>query len=200
MIAAGGFTITKLLVAGVVFLQVCLGLLLLLWLLSLIWNPAKILLGDVQDLLRGKELWVAWGLALIATLGSLYFSEIRHFVPCRLCWFQRIGMYPMTVILLVGALRKDGRAAVQYALAFPIFGAIVSLYHLYIEAHPGAESASCKVGVACSVKWINELGYLTIPMLALTVFVSIFAVLLFALQRPAAQSPNADVADRSPEN
>jgi disulfide bond formation protein DsbB len=142
------------------------------------------MLADVRDTaLRGKELWLAWIVAMVATLGSLYFSEILDFVPCRMCWFQRIGMYPLTVVLLVGALRRDVRSAVQYAFVFPIAGSIASIYHIYIENNPGAESASCKVGVPCSVKWIDQFGYITIPTLCLTAFALIGALLWFAWSR-----------------
>jgi disulfide bond formation protein DsbB len=119
----------------------------------------------------------------VATLGSLYFSEIADFIPCRLCWFQRIAMYPLAVILLIGALRKDVRGAALYALPFPIAGALVSAYHIYIENHPEAESAGCSIGAPCSTKWIDQFGYVTIPTLAISAFAAIIALLVFALRR-----------------
>ncbi|MFN8133415.1 MAG: disulfide bond formation protein B [Solirubrobacteraceae bacterium] len=172
--------------------QVVLGILVLLALLALVLPTARELLVDVRDgWLRGKELWLAWIVAAVATLGSLYFSEILHFIPCRMCWFQRIAMYPLAVVLLVGALRRDARSAVQFAFAFPIAGAIASIYHIYIENNPGAESASCKVGVPCSVKWIDQFGYITIPTLCLTAFALIGALLAFAWSRREPAGPAA---------
>ena len=171
------------LAAGAMLLQVLLVALALTALVALVWRPARNALVEARESLFGSELWIAWGIAAIATLGSLFFSEYADFVPCRLCWFQRIAMYPLAVVLLVGALRRDVRAAFQYAIVFPILGALVSIYHIYIENNPGAESASCKVGVPCSVKWIDKFGYITIPTLALTAFLSILAVLLLAWSR-----------------
>ncbi|MSW95180.1 MAG: disulfide bond formation protein B [Actinobacteria bacterium] len=130
-------------------------------------------------------MWLAWVVAACATLGSLFFSEISGFVPCRLCWLQRIAMYPLFVILLVAALRRSTREAFQYAAIFPIVGAAVAIYHLYIEAHPEKETAGCRLSApgGCAVKWINEFGYLTIPTLALTAFAAIFALLALGWSR-----------------
>src|SRR4051812_21234127 len=76
----------------------------------------------VRARVAGLELWLAWLVALTATLGSLYFSEEAGFIPCRLCWFQRIAMYPLVVTLLVGALLRDRRAPL-YSLPLPFLGA-----------------------------------------------------------------------------
>jgi disulfide bond formation protein DsbB len=164
-------------------LQALLVLLAIVGLLSLVWRPARTVLREVRDTLLGGELWIAWGIAAIATIGSLWYSEAAEFVPCRLCWFQRIAMYPLAVLLLVAAIRRDTRAGVYYAFVFPIAGALVSAYHLYIEANPDAESEGCKVGVPCSTKWIDEFGYVTIPMLAITAFLTIAALLAMAWSR-----------------
>ena len=128
-------------------------------------------------------MWGAWAFAAVASLGSLFFSEYADFVPCRLCWFQRIAMYPLAVILLIAAVRRDRRGAALYGLPLAVAGAGVSIYHKYIEIHPEAESAGCKIGAPCSVKWIEEFGYVTIPVLALTAFAAIGAFLALALAR-----------------
>jgi disulfide bond formation protein DsbB len=104
-------------------------------------------------------------------------------VPCRLCWMQRIAMYPLAVILLVAAARRDRRGGVLYAAAFPVAGTLVSAYHLYIEANPDKESPACRVSAPCSTKWIEEFGYVTIPMLAITAFLTIGALLAMAWSR-----------------
>ncbi|MSW83431.1 MAG: disulfide bond formation protein B [Actinobacteria bacterium] len=144
----------------------------------------------MRDALAGKELWLAWAVAAFATLGSLFFSEISDFVPCRLCWFQRIAMYPLFVILLVAALRRSTREAFQYAIVFPIVGAGVSIYHLYIEANPDKESAGCRLSApgGCAVKWIDEFGYITIPALALTAYAAIIALLVLGWSRRGDQA------------
>ncbi|HYF26433.1 MAG TPA: disulfide bond formation protein B [Baekduia sp.] len=164
-------------------LQVVLAGLALLGLVALVWRPARGWLAEVRDTLLGQELWIAFAIALAATLGSLYFSEIADFIPCRLCWYQRIAMYPLVPLLLIAALRRDLRGGALYGLVFPVVGAGVAIYHVYIENNPDAESAGCKIGAPCSVKWIEELGYVTIPVLALTAFAAIGVLLTMALSR-----------------
>jgi disulfide bond formation protein DsbB len=167
-----------------IFGQIILGLLALVAVLAPVSRPARRVLVEARDTLLGGELWIAWGIALVATLGSLYFSEVADFIPCRLCWFQRIAMYPLAVVLLVAALRRDLRGAFWYGIWFPVVGAGVSIYHLYIEHNPSAESGSCKAGGApCSFKWIEEFGYVTIPTLALTAFALIAVLLVMARSR-----------------
>ena len=171
------------LAALAVLLQVLVVLVVLVALAALVFAPARRLLREARDTLLGGELWIAWIIALVATLGSLYFSEVADFVPCRLCWIQRIAMYPLAAILLVGAVRRDTRAAVQYAFAFPVAGAFTSIYHIYIELNPAQESPACRIAAPCSVKWIEELGYVTIPVLALTAFAAIGVLLAMVWSR-----------------
>jgi disulfide bond formation protein DsbB len=168
------------LAALAVLLQVLLVLLALLALAATMSARARGALREVRDTLLGGELWLAWAIALVATLGSLYFSEIADFEPCRLCWFQRICMYPLVVLLFGMALRRDAANALLYALPLPVIGAGVAIYHEYIVYHPEAETAGCKQGVSCTVRWIEKFGYVQIPTLALTAFLAIAALLLFA--------------------
>lgn len=116
--------------------------------------------------------WLAWLVAAGATAGSLYFSEVANFTPCRLCWFQRVFMYPMAIVLLVAALRRD-RGARWYALPLCAIGAAVSLYHYLIEWNPQWEGGACDVGVPCSVVWFREFGFVSLPFMALCGFVAI---------------------------
>ena len=134
----------------------------------------------------GYELWLAFVVAAVATAGSLFFSEIAHFVPCELCWYQRICMYPLSLITLLAALRNDHRVA-RYLLPFPVIGAGVSTYHLLIENGVIKQTQACLVSApgGCATKWINEFGYMTIPTLALTGFALSFAFLLLAAVQPA---------------
>ena len=131
----------------------------------------------------GRSLRKNPGFALVATLGSLFYSEVANFIPCRLCWFQRIAMYPLAVILFAAALRRDVRGAVLYAIWFPIVGALIAAWHIYIQINPEAESAVCKTGASCAAKWVNEFGYVTIPVLSLTAFSAIFTLLAMAWSR-----------------
>jgi disulfide bond formation protein DsbB len=171
------------LAALAILLQVLLAALALLALAATVSRPARRLLVEVRETLLGGELWIAWVIALTATLGSLYFSEIAHFEPCRLCWFQRVCMYPMAVLLFGMALRRDARNALLYALPMAVIGAGVAIYQEYIIYHPEAESAGCKQGVSCSVVWIEKFGYIQIPTLALTAFLAIAALLALAHSR-----------------
>ncbi len=168
-----------------VVVQAMLVLLALLALASLVFDGPRRALDDLRAALSGSELWVAWAFALASTLGSLFFSQIANFVPCELCWFQRICMYPLTVVLLVAALRKDARTGVQYAFVLPIVGVLIAAYHIYIEVNPSAEPSGCKVGgTSCATEWINKFGYITIPVLSITSFVAILTLLAFAWWRP----------------
>ncbi len=167
-----------------VLVQALLAIVALIALFSFVFEPARRLLTEIRDTLLGGELWAAWVFALVATLGSLYFSQIADFIPCELCWFQRIMMYPLVAILLVGALRRDVRAAAQYAFALPIIGICVAAYQIYIEINPSAEPATCKVGgTSCATKWIDKFGYITIPVLSATAFAAILVLLAMTWSR-----------------
>jgi disulfide bond formation protein DsbB len=167
-----------------VLTQVVLAIIAVIALVSLFSATARKVLVEVRETLLGGELWAAWAFALTSTLGSLYFSQVANFVPCELCWFQRIAMYPMAIILLVGALRRDVRVGVQYAFVFPIVGILIATYHIYIEQNPSEAPKACMVGGAsCVTKWIDKFGYITIPVLSITSFTAILVLLLFAWSR-----------------
>jgi len=160
--------------------QAAAGLLLLLGVLWLagVRRPASI----VRRWIWGYELWLAFLVAAIATGGSLFFSEIAHFVPCELCWFQRICMYPLSITILLLALANDHRAA-RYLLPLPVVGSGIAVYHLLVENGVVSQTHACLVSApgGCATKWINEFGYVTIPTLALTAFVLTFAFLLLSV-------------------
>ena len=128
-------------------------------------------------------LTVASGVAIVAMLGSLYFSEVADFPPCRLCWYQSIGMYPLAVILPIAALRRD-RLVRWYALPLAIGGGLVSIYHVLVERFPSLESGACELANPCSIIWVERFGYLTIPAMALTAFVLIALLLALPQETP----------------
>lgn len=139
---------------------------------------------SLRRLLWGYELWAAFLVAAIATGGSLFLSQVAGFVPCEMCWFQRICMYPLSILTLFLAWHGDNRAA-RYLFVFPVVGSGVSIYHLLIENHVVATPAACEIGGAgCAVKWINYFGYMTIPTLALTAFVLLIGFLALAAAEP----------------
>ncbi|MCB1040986.1 MAG: disulfide bond formation protein B [Acidimicrobiales bacterium] len=142
-------------------------------------------LARVRDAIRARLAPAAMGLAavvaLVAMLGSLYLSEVADFPPCRLCWFQRIAMYPIVVVLGVGAIRRDANARLTGAI-FAGVGACISVWHLLVERYPTLEGTSCEITNPCSVKWVEKWGYLTIPGMALSGFALI--LVLLAVARP----------------
>jgi disulfide bond formation protein DsbB len=171
-------TIVALSVLGVIG-QVLIAIMILVGLLALVGVRGP--LNALRRLLWGWELWAAFVVAAIATGGSLFFSQIANFPPCELCWFQRICMYPLSILTLEMAWRNDNRAA-RYLFPLPIVGACVSIYHLLIENSVIKEPNQCLQSApgGCAVKWINEFGYMTIPTLALTGFLLLIGFLLLA--------------------
>jgi disulfide bond formation protein DsbB len=172
-------TIVILSVLGVIG-QVLIGIMILVGLLAVFGVRGP--LNAIRRLLWGWELWAAFVVAAIATGGSLFFSQIAHFLPCELCWYQRICMYPLSILTLLMAWRNDNRAA-RYLFPLPIVGACVSIYHLLIENAVIKEPNTCQAsapGTGCAFKWINEFGYMTIPTLALTGFLLLIGFLVLA--------------------
>jgi disulfide bond formation protein DsbB len=123
-----------------------------------------------------------------AMLGSLYFSEEAGYIPCRLCWFQRIAMYPIAVIALVALIRRDSGAR-WYVVPLAAIGALISTWHYLIEWNPTWEGDSCGLfGPACADVWFRTFGFVSLAFMALSGFVSIivFNVVSFP---PTTQSP-----------
>lgn len=120
---------------------------------------------------------MAFAVALTATLGSLYFSEIRHFIPCTLCWYQRILMYPLVIITLVGIIEQDDFLP-TYVLPFSLIGILVSGYHYLLQWGVFGNAAACTVGIPCNARYISYFGFVTIPFLALTAFILITIIML----------------------
>lgn len=135
---------------------------------------------------RPYLLYLVWIVAVVATLGSLYFSEVMKYAPCELCWYQRILMYPLSLILGIAAYNGD-LAVRKYVLPLAIVGGSISLYHYLLQKVPNfAEIKPCSNGIPCNVDYIDWLGFITIPFLALTAFTLIIIGLL--LIKPSAKS------------
>jgi disulfide bond formation protein DsbB len=105
-------------------------------------------------------------------LGSLYFSEIVNYKPCRLCWFQRTMMYPLAIILIIAAIRKDSKIRF-YAVPLAAIGAVIAGYHWLLERFPNLESGVCDVDVPCEFVWFESFGFVTLPFMALTAFIAV---------------------------
>lgn len=130
---------------------------------------------------RDHGILFAFIFSLIATLGSLFYSDVAKFQPCELCWYQRIFMYPNAVLLGFALLRKE-KSVINYSLLLSVIGIIISAYHNYIY-YGGASITSCSaggLGASCVRKFVAEFGYITIPMMALTAFAMVIFFLLLA--------------------
>lgn len=121
---------------------------------------------------------LAWVQALVATCGSLYFSEVMKLTPCVLCWYQRIAMYPLVIVLGVGLLLRERRIQF-YALPLSLIGLAVAIYHnlLYFDILPESIQA-CTAGISCVTRQIEWFGFITIPLMSLVAFCVINAALI----------------------
>ena len=129
-------------------------------------------------------LFAAWMVALLATAGSLFFSYVMEFAPCVLCWYQRIFLFPLVVVLARGLFPFD-RGAVRYGLPLAILGWLVAAYHNLVYAGVVPESLQpCAKGVSCTEEYIRLFGLLSIPALSLIAFTTLAGILI-ALQRRA---------------
>ena len=144
------------------------------------WTP-------VRDGLRSQGLALAALVATVATAGSLYLSEGAHLVPCRLCWYQRTMMYPLAVILIVAAIRRDWSIR-PYAITLAVIGATISTWHVLVEWNPGLESStSCDPTNPCSALPLSRYaGYLSIPTMAGSAFLLV-AIVLWLAGRPTSE-------------
>jgi hypothetical protein len=137
---------------------------------------------------------LATAIATVATLGSLFLSEVAGYLPCTLCWYQRIAMYPLVVVLGVATWRRD-RQVWRTALPIAVIGAGIAVWHLAIERNP-ALGGACDVTAPCSLIWVREFGFLTIPTMALLGFLAITALVLAARPTTGAAAEVPDEHDR----
>lgn len=129
-----------------------------------------------------KSLLLAWVAAIIATLGSLYFSEVMHFIPCTLCWYQRIFMYPLAILLGIAVYRND-RGIYRYVLPLSMIGMAISGYHTLLQKVPYLKQFEmCTAGIPCSKDYLNWFGFITIPIMAFAAF-TIISICMAILAR-----------------
>ncbi|WP_420451922.1 disulfide bond formation protein B [Ilumatobacter sp.] len=139
----------------------------------------------------GRRLLARWAtaaaaaVAVAATLGSLWFSESAGFRPCELCWYQRIAMYPLAVVLTIAAVRRD-RQVFVYALPLALGGALASAYHVREQLFP-PESGSCDPFNPCTAKWVDAFGLITIPEMAGASFLLVAALGVWTLRHQRAR-------------
>jgi len=121
-----------------------------------------------NNFLNKNTLLFAFVIALIATLGSLFYSEIAGYIPCKLCWYQRIFMYPLPILLGIALFKKDNKIS-SYAIPLSIIGGIISIYHYSTQILNNSAICSAE-SVTCASKIFFSYGYITIPIMALTAF------------------------------
>lgn len=124
-------------------------------------------------------LLLAFIVALVATSGSLYYSEVALYPPCKLCWFQRIFMYPQVILLGMSLYRKE-KSIIPYSIGLSIVGGLIAAYHYYMQVSPSSVFIPCStvgISVSCTAREFTHLGYITIPMMSLTAFLLIIALL-----------------------
>ena len=125
--------------------------------------------------LKKNVLYIAWAQALVATLGSLYFSEILHWTPCVLCWWQRIMVYPLVFIIAVGILRKT-QDIEYFVLPFAFTGFVITVYHNLLQYGIISEAlAPCVANIPCITNYYVGFSFITIPLLTLVAFAVIIA-------------------------
>jgi disulfide bond formation protein DsbB len=146
----------------------------------------------VRAVIGPGALWLAAVVAAVATAGSLYFSEVAGFVPCALCWYQRIAMYPLVLILGVAAVRGDVHIR-RYVGPMAAIGALISVYHIGVERLPGLPTGSCSLDAPCDLIWVERFGFITIPVMALAGFLAILTLLFAYAGRGAV--PNTETIE-----
>lgn len=133
----------------------------------------------VHEMLGGYELLFGAITAAIASLGSLYLSEVAHLIPCTDCWYQRIAMYPLAVILGIAAYRRDTVVRV-YVVPIAAIGTLISTYHYLIQWFPRLEANACTTAVPCTGVWFRVFGFISIPYMALSGFTLVLTLMWVA--------------------
>lgn len=129
-----------------------------------------------------NSLFIAWIQALVGMVVSLYFSEILHYAPCDLCWYQRILLYPLAIILAVGILKKDHHLY-SYVMPFGVLGMIVAFYHYLLQMGVIPENlAPCVSGISCKTSYFTLFGFINIPLLSFVAF-AVITVCVFLFHK-----------------
>jgi len=135
------------------------------------------LIKGIKNIIIENHVLFAWTIASLASIGSLFYSEISGFVPCTYCWYERIAMYPLVLVLGVGIFLKSKES---WIFGFPLagIGLIITIYHYQLQIFPDQNSISCSTDVSCTGTWIMEFGFVTMPFMALSTFLLISVLLL----------------------
>ncbi len=145
---------------------------------SRLWEPLQAGWRWLREQLGELALGTAWAVALAGTVLSLYFSEVAGFPPCSLCWYQRIALYPLVVLLGVALLRGDWEVH-YYGVPLAVIGAAIAAYHALLQYGLVGEVGVCRADEPCTVVWVREFGFVTAPVMALSAFLLITALLVW---------------------
>ncbi len=172
--------------------------------LALAGGAAGLMVLAMMAMARGRaflqgEVWghgrlllaLAWSVSVVATAGSLYYSEVVGFVPCLLCWYQRIAMYPLVFVLGVATLSGDARAW-RYALPLSLVGLLIAAYHVTIQFRPAVEVLACADDVPCTARYVSAFGFVSIPVMAGAGFILISALVLSARWAEGESAPEME--------
>jgi len=155
---------------------VAVALALVLFLTLLVPSGRARLVGTLRGQERHPLAW-AWVVAALAMSGSLYLSDVVGLLPCLFCWYQRVAMYPLVLVLGVAVLRGDA-GVWRYALPLSVVGLAMAVYHVALQWNPSLEVVSCDVGAPCSGRYLSVFGFVSIPAMAGAAFLLITALLL----------------------
>jgi len=169
--------VNKILAIGTIFLQV----IILLIAINFIFNRSQN--NKILIFFKNYTFYLGFLAALGAVVLSLFYSDVVGYPPCELCWIQRVFLYPQLVLFGMELYKKE-KSIVDFSIAFAILGSITSIYHVYVEAG-GTKGLACAninpastTQVSCAVRYIYEFGYITMPIMALTLSLFIISILL----------------------
>lgn len=140
----------------------------------------------------------AWCVAAVAMAGSLYLSDVVGLAPCLFCWYQRICMYPLVLVLGVGLWRGD-TGVWRYGMPLAVVGAAIAAYHVSVQLRPAAEPTACAGGVPCSARYLAVYGFVSIPVMAGAAFLLILSFLLLVRAVERADAPGVPDAPTAPD-
>ena len=166
---------------------VAIGLVALFWVVAFAARAGK--LRQLALDLNGFAVILAWMVAATCMVGSLYFSEAANYEPCKLCWYQRVCMYSIAIVLLVALIRRT-RDIAPYVITLACIGTVISIYHYLVEWYPTLESDVCSLTVPCTTVWFRRAGFVSLPFMALTGFVTILSLLVAPRVAGIPQTPD----------
>ena len=134
---------------------------------------------EAIEMVSPAALWLGSLIAAVSMVGSLYYSEVAEFAPCDLCWYQRITMYPLAIILAIAAYRKDAGIRI-YTYPLTVIGAVIAAYQYALQIKPSLDSGFCGVDTSCSERYIWQFGFVSFPFMSLIGFALIFTLLYIA--------------------